>query len=165
MPRKNLPPRKAQAALLAIKLEKARYEIRTLRRAERAREAAIALRKATPDWVEMNHRLRHIELEKEMDAMEARIEAYWPKAPILNFDLMPGFEPPAKSGLAEPTPTEHPDVAEARRIDKARAAHDALMASNENRSSPLSSHLSGKNCKYDSIADGYDPAHDWRNYE
>ena len=120
MPRKNLPPRKAQAALLAIKLEKAQYEIRALRRAEREREAALALRKANPDWVAMRGRLRHVELEKEMDEMEARIEDYYPKAPILNFDLMPGFSPPAKPPPI-PAAKEHPDVAEARRLAKLEA--------------------------------------------
>ncbi len=181
MPRKNLPPRKAQAALLAIKLEKARYEIRALRRAEREREAAIALRKATPDWVEMDARLKQLQLEAEMDAMEAAIDERRPKIPILNFDLMPGFEPPdksqtiiSKSGTPKPEPEkhpakEHPDVAEQRRLTALEAeikrAQETSTASNQNSPPPPPSHLSDKNWKYDSIADGYEPADDWRNYE
>ena len=160
MPRKNLPPRKAQAALLAIRLEKARYEIRALRRAEREREAAIALRKANPDWVELDARLKQLELEAEMDAMEAAIDERRPKIPILNFDLMPGFEPPDKPASIPakiPAAGEHPDVAEARRLAKLEAS----IASNQNSPPPPG----GKNWKYDSIGEGYDPADDWRNYE
>ena len=121
MPRKNLSPHKAQAALLAIKLEKARYEIRSMRRAEREREAALALRKATPDWVDMDRQLKQLQLEAEMDAMEACLDERRPKTPILNFDLMPGFDPPAKQSPAEHPPAEHPDVAEQRRLDKLEA--------------------------------------------
>ncbi len=156
MPRKNLPPRKAQAALLAIKLEKARYEIRALRRAERDREAAIALRKATPDWVDLDKQMKQLQLEAEMDAMEAAIEDRRPKTPILNFDLMPGFEPPDKPAPI-PAAGEHPDVAEARRLAKLEAS----IASNQNSSPPPG----GKNWKYDSIGEGYHPRDDWRNYE
>jgi len=161
MPRKNLPPRKAQAALLAIKLEKARYEIRALRRAEREREAAIALRKSTPDWVDLDKQMKQLQLEAEMDAMEAALDERRPKIPILNFDLMPGFEPPTKSSLSEPTPTEHPDVAESRRLAKLEAS----IASNQNSLPPPHSNLSEKAWKYDSIAEGYHPRDDWRNYE
>jgi len=164
MPRKNLPPRKAQAALLAIKLEKARYEIRALRRAEREREAAIALRQSTPDWVDLDKQVKQLQLEAEMDAMEAALEARRPKIPILNFDLMPGFEPPDKPSPI-PSTAEHPDVAEQRRITALEAeikrAQETSTASNQNSPPPPG----GKNWKYDSIAEGYDPADDWRNYE
>ena len=161
MPRKNLSPHKARAALLAIKLEKARYEIRALRRAEREAEAARALRRATPDWVEMDKTLKQIELEAEMNAMEAAIDARRPKTPILNFDLMPGFEPPAKYLSGEHSPAkrslkEHPDVAEQRRI----TALEAQIANENHRPPP-----GEKAWKYESDIEGYDPADDWRNYE
>lgn len=94
MPRRSLSPRKTRAALMALRLESARREARAAREAHHAHAAALALRKNTPDWVDMDVRLKQIALEVEMDAMEAAIDARRPKTPILNFDLMPGIEPP-----------------------------------------------------------------------
>ena len=156
MPRKIPPPRKAYPALTALRLQSARREAVAARRDHHAREAALALRKATPDWVELDRDLKRYQLEAEMDAMEAFLEAQKPDIPILNFDLMPGFSPPEKS-----EPEEHPDVAESRRVEKARAAYDAKQASNQNSPPPPG----GKNWKYDSIGEGYDPKDDWRNWE
>jgi len=83
-----------------------------------------------------------------------------PDIPILNFDLMPGFEPPTKSKRQQPEPKEHPDVAEQRRITALEAeikrAQETSTASNENSPPPPG----GKNWKYDSIGDGYDPKDD-----
>ena len=160
MPRRNLPPRKAQAALLAIELEKATYEIRALRRAEREAEAARALRRATPDWVDLDRQLKQLQLEAEMDAMEACLDERRPKIPILNFNLMPGFTKPVTSETAPLDPEVHPDVKIPADL---LAAQDPLQdpwPANENRPPPPG----GKNWKYDSIADGYDPADDWRNW-
>ena len=161
MPRKNLPPRKAQAALFAIKLEKARYEIRSIRRAEREREAAVALRKATPDWVDMDRQLKQLQLEAEMDAMEACIDERRPEIPILDKALVaklraayPGLAPTA--GAAPPEPEEHPDVAEQRRLTMLEA-----RIANENQRPPPGE----KAWKYESTIEGRDPAHDWRNWE
>ena len=180
MPRKIPPPRKAYPALTALRLQSSRREAVAARRDHHAREAALALRKATPDWVELEAQLKRYQLEAEMDAMEACLEAQKPDIPILNFDLMPGFEPPntsqvmiSKGGTPKPEPEEHPDVAEARRLAKLEAeikraqetSPRESVASNENSPPPHPSHLGGKNWKYDSIAGGYDPADDWRNWE
>ena len=165
MPRGRLGGKARRVEMQALRYEQLCRETREQRRTFRAREAALALRQSTPDWVELSARLKRTQLEAEMDAMEACLEAQTPDIPILNFDLMPGFEPPpkSKSEQVEPEehPKEHPDVAEARRIDEARAAHDASIASNQNSPPPPG----GKNWKYDSIAGGYDPKDDWRNYE
>lgn len=162
MPRKHTPARKARAELLAIKLEKARYEIRALRRAERAAEAALALRKSTPEWVELDGQLKQLQLEAEMDAMAACVDERRPKIPILNFDLMPGFSPPKKSESeihepAPPKPAVHPDVL----IQAELTAAEALRSANENAPPPPG----GKNWKYDSTIEGRRPEDDYRNWE
>ena len=162
MPRKHLPPRKARAAMLALKLEKARYEIRALRRAEREAEAALALRNSTPEWVELDGQLKQLQLEAEMDAMADAIDTRRPKIPILNFDLMPGFSPP-KSHMpknydsAPPAPAVHPDVL----IQAELTAAEARRSANENASAPPG----GKVWKYDSTLEGRRPEDDYRNYE
>jgi len=160
MPRKTLPPRKARSALLAIQLEKARYEIRALRRAEREREAALALRKSNPDWVEMDRELKQRQFEAEMDAMEACLDDCRPKIPILDQDFIakmraayPNLAPKAPA----PEPEPHPDVKIAADLRAAEAARSA----NENHKPPPGE----KAWKYESIGEGYDPAHDWRNHE
>jgi len=89
MPRRKIAPHKARAELLALKLEKARFEIRALRRAEREREDARAVRRATPDWVDMDKQLKTLELEAELDAMEAVIDERRVKIPVLNHKLKP----------------------------------------------------------------------------
>jgi hypothetical protein len=89
MPRRKIAPHKARAELLAIKLEKARYEIRAVRRAELEREAACAVRRTTPDWVDMDKQIKALELEAELDAMEAVIDERRVKIPILNHNLKP----------------------------------------------------------------------------
>ncbi|MEP4052430.1 MAG: hypothetical protein ABJN22_09305 [Litorimonas sp.] len=86
-------------------MQSARRRAVAERRDHHAREAALALRKATPDWVDMERQLKQLQLEAEMDAMEACLDARRPEIPILNFDLMPGFSPPTK-----PEPDVHPDV-------------------------------------------------------
>jgi len=71
------------------------------------------------------------------------------------------------SGTREPE--EHPDVAEQRRLTALEAeikrAQETSTPSNENSPPPPPAHPGGKNWKYDSIGDGYDPADDWRNWE
>ena len=165
MPRKNPSPRKAQAELLAIKLEKARYEIRSLRRVEREAEAARALRRSNSDWVEMKEKLIQLELDVELDAMEACIDERRPKIPILDKAIMAKLraayaESPAKSVATLPAPLEpepHPDV----KITADLRAAEAARSANENQPPPPG----GKVWKYDSIGEGYDPKDDWRNYD
>ena len=172
MPRRIPPPRKAYPALTALRLQSARREAIAARRDFREREAALTLRRATPDWMELDKELKRYRLEAEMDAMEACLAAQKPDIPILNFDLMPGFEPPiisqtitSKRGTPEPEPQEHPDVAEQRRLTALEAeikrAQETSIASNQNSPPPPG----GKNWKYDSIGEGYDPKDDWRNWE
>ena len=120
MPRRIPPPRKAYPALTALRLQSARREAVTARRDHHAREAALALRKATPDWVELEAQLKRYQLEAEIKRAQ------------------------------ETSP---------------RASPRESMASNENSPPPHPSHLGAKNWKYDSIAGGYDPADDWRNWE
>ena len=157
MPRKHLSPSKARAELLAIKLEKARYEIRAERRAERAAEAALALRKSTPEWVELDGQLKQLQLEAEMDAMAAHVDERRPKIPILDFDLMPGFSPPKTTQPAAREPAVHPDVIIAENL----RAMGELPNINENRSiSPTR-----KDWKYPGTTEGRRPEDDYRNYE
>ena len=164
MPRKHIPPRKARAKLLAIKLEKARYEIRALRRAEREAEAALALRKATPDWVDLDKQLKHLQLESEMDALEAYLDERRPKIPILDKAFVaklrasyPGLAPNAVAASpATHEPEPHPDIAEQRRLTELEA-----RIANENHKPPPGE----KAWKYESTLEGYHPAHDWRNHE
>ena len=110
MPRRHLPPRKAYAALAALRVQSARREAITARRDHHAREAGLALRKATPDWVDMDKQLKQLQLETEMDAMEACLDERRPKIPIRNIDLMPGFSPAVTSNPAAREPAVHPDV-------------------------------------------------------
>ena len=165
MPRKRPSPRRARADLLALKLEKARYEMRALRRIERDREAARALRRATPDWVEMRQQLIRLELEVELDAMEACIDERRPKIPILDKAKMAKLRAayasetpvviPPRSAPRETAP--HPDVKIAADLGAAEAARSA----NENHPPPPG----GKVWKYDSTLPGRRPEDDWRNWE
>jgi len=157
MPRRHPPPRKTYAALAALRLQSARREAMAVRREHHAREAALALRQSTPDWVALDKELKHYRLEAEMEAMVAAIDAGKPDNPILNFDLMSGFEPPPKQPRQKQPPKEHPDVAEQKRLDQLEAS----IPSNENTPPPPG----GKNWKYDSTIEGRDPADDWRNWE
>ena len=158
MPRRTLSARKARAALMTLRLDSARRQALDLRGAYRARAAAAALRQNTPDWVEMDAQLKQLQLEAELDAMEAAIDTRRPATPILNFDLMPGFEPPTKR---EPEPAQepgvHPDVkiqAELLKVQEPRPV-------NENAPPPPG----GKNWKYTDTTEGRRPEDDWRNYE
>ena len=157
MPRKTLPPRKAQAALAALRLQSARRVAVADRREHHAREAALALRRATPDWVEMDKTLKQLHLEAEMDAMEACIEERRPKPPILNFDLMPGFKPPSAPNPTTQEPAVHPDV----KVQADLLAVREPPSANENRPAPPH----GKVWKHPETIEGRRPADDWRNYE
>jgi len=147
MPRKMLPSRKAKAALDNLRLESARRAAMVERRKHHAREAALALRRATPDWVDMDAQIKQLQLEAEMDAMEAIIDERRPKVPILNFDLMPGFKSPEiKSPTLEPT--------------EPLAPHE-IAYTNIKRSGPPNE----KDWKHPGYGDNRHPADDWRNYE
>lgn len=127
MPRGRLRSSARLKEMQALRYEQLSHETRERRSHFRAREAEIALRKATPDWVDLDRQLKQLRLESEMDAMEAALEARKPDIPILNFDLMPGFKPPLKQPRPDyphkdHTPQEHPDVAEQNRLDKLEAS-------------------------------------------
>ena len=152
MPRGRLVRRTRRKEMQALRYEQLCRTAKLARRDHHAREAALALRQATPDWVDMDKQLKQLQLEAEMDAMEACLDERRPKIPILNFDLMPGFSPPTK-----PEPEVHPDV----KIQAELSAVQEPRPVNENRPPPPG----GKNWKYESTIDGRNPAHDWRNWE
>ena len=110
MPRGRLARRTRRKEMQALRYEQLCHAIKIARRDHHAREAALALRKATPDWVDMDKQLKQLQLEAEMDAMEACLDERRPKIPILNFDLMPGFSPAVTSNPAAREPAVHPDV-------------------------------------------------------
>ena len=110
MPRGRLARRTRRKEMQALRYEQLCHAIKAARRDHHAREAALALRKATPDWVDMDKQLKQLQLEAEMDAMEACLDERRPKIPILNFDLMPGFSPAVTSNPAAREPAVHPDV-------------------------------------------------------
>lgn len=63
--------------------------------------------------MDLGRQLTKLQLEAEMDTMEAPIDARTPKIPILKFALMPGFNPPVKSPpepdrIASPTSNPTP---------------------------------------------------------
>ena len=152
MPR-GRPRQSAQRkAVLAMRYEQMCHAALTARRAHHARESALALRKATSDWVDLEAQVKQLQLEAEMDAMEAAIDACKPNILPLNFDLMPGFSPPPKV-----EPEVHPDVkiqAELLKLQDPRPV-------NENTPPPPG----GKNWKYTCDDNDRRPEDDWRNWE
>jgi len=142
MPRKHLSPRKARAELFALKLEKARYEIRALRRAEREAEAALALRKSNSDWVDMDQELKRLHFEMELDEMENCIDERTPKIPILDKSIMAQLR--AGSALSAPKQTA-----------------PAIPFETLDRRQPQN----GKDWKYPGTIEGRHPADDYRNYQ
>ncbi len=106
MPRGRLAQRARRKEMQALRYEQLCQAAKAARREHHAQEAALALRKATPDWVDLDKQLKQHQLEVEMDAMEACIDERRPKIPILNFDLMPGLKPPAKT-QTEPRLADH----------------------------------------------------------
>ena len=110
MPRGRLARRTRRKEMQALRYEQLCHAIKAARRDHHAREAALALRKATPDWVDMDKQLKQLQLEAEMDAMETCLDERRPKIPILNFDLMPGFSQAVTSNPAAREPAVHPDV-------------------------------------------------------
>lgn len=94
MPRGRLDHRARRLDTQALRFEQLCHKTREMRRALRERQSMDSMRRATPDWVDMDAQIKQLQLEAEMDAMEACIDARRPKTPILNFDLMPGFSPP-----------------------------------------------------------------------
>ena len=110
MPRGRLARRTRRKEMQALRYEQLCRTAKVARRDHHAREAALALRQATPDWVDLDKQLKQLQLEAEMDAMEACLDERRPKIPILNFDLMPGFSPAVTSNPAAREPAVHPDV-------------------------------------------------------
>jgi len=125
MPRGRLTRRTRRKEMQALRYEQLCHAIKVARREHHAREAAVALRKATPYWVDLDKQLKQLQLEAEMDAMEACVDERRPKIPILNFDLMPGFSPPTK-----PEADIHPDV-------KIQAALSAVSSRRQNTGGAL----------------------------
>ena len=106
MPRGRMRGAARRKEMQALRYERLCHDTRERRRDFRAREAALALRKATPDWVELDTQLKQHRLEAEMEAMVAAIDASKPDIPILNFDLMPGFQPPLKQPSKDHPPKD-----------------------------------------------------------
>ena len=167
MPRRTLSARKARKALTTLRLDSARRQALDMRGAYRVRAAALALRRASPDWVELDAQLKQLQLEAELDAMEAAIDTRRPKAPILNFDLMPGFKPNGFSPQSRPEPEAHePEIHEPEIHEDVKIQAELLKVQeprpvNENAPPPPG----GKNWKYTDTTEGRRPEHDWRNYE
>ena len=154
MPRGRLGGAARRDGLRAMRFEQLCVETRIKRHALREQQRMDNMRRASPDWVELDAQLKQLQFEAELDAMEVAIDERRPAAPILNFDLMPGFEPPTKR---EPEPEVHPDVkiqAELLKVQEPRPV-------NENAPPPPG----GKNWKYTDTTEGRRPEEDWRNYE
>jgi len=152
MPRGRLGEAARRDGIRAMRFEQLCVETRIKRRALREQQRLENMRRATPDWVEMDAQLKQLQLEAELDTMEAAIDTRRPPAPILNFDLMPGFSPPAPA-----EPEVHPDVkiqAELLKVQEPRPV-------NENAPPPPG----GKNWKYTDTTEGRRSEDDWRNYE
>ena len=157
MPRGRQSQSARRKAIQAMRYEQMCHAALTARRAHHARESALALRKATPDWVDLGAQIKHHQLEAEMDAMEAAINARRPTVPVLDFDLMPRFKPPQKADPEVHEPKIHEDVkiqAELLKLQEPRPK-------NENTSPPLG----GKNWKYTSDNTDRRPEDDWRNWD
>lgn len=144
MSRKQPSPRKARRALLALSVEKARYDMRARRRVENAAEAALALRKSTPDWVDLKQQAIKLELEAEMDAMEARVDEGKLAIPILDMSRMPAFNKRTAVGPEDETLSPQ-DIA------YANIKHPTLPK--------------GETYAHPGYDDHRHPADDWRNYE
>ena len=138
MPRGRLGGAARRDGLRAMRFEQLCVETRIKRHALREQQRAEDMRRASPDWVELDAQLKQLQFEAELDAMEAAIDARRPTAPILNFDLMPGFSPP------RPEPEIHDDVkiqAELLKVQEPRPI-------NENAPPPPG----GKNWKYTDLS-------------
>ena len=157
MPRGRLGGAARRDGLRAMRFEQLCVETRIKRHALREQQRMDNMRRASPDWVELDAQLKQLQFEAELDAMEAAIDERRPAAPILNFDLMPRFKP---NGFSSPKPAEseiHEDVkiqAELLKVQEPRPV-------NENAPPPPG----GKNWKYSETTEGRRPEDDWRNYE
>ena len=89
MPRGRLGGAARRDGLRAMRFEQLCVETRIKRRALREQQRMDNMRRASPDWVELDAQLKQLQFEAELDAMEAAIDERRPPAPILNFDLMP----------------------------------------------------------------------------
>ena len=158
MPRGRLGGAARRDGLRAMRFEQLCVETRKQRRALREQQRMDDMRRASPDWVEMDAQLKQLQLEAELDAMEAAIDTRRPATPILNFDLMPGFEPPTKR---EPEPAQEPDVHPDVKIQAELLKVQDPRPINENAPPPKG----GKNWKYTDTTEGRRPEDDWRNYE
>ena len=157
MPRGRLGGAARRDGLRAMRFEQLCVETRIKRRALREQQRMDNMRRASPDWVELDAQLKQLQFEAELDAMEAAIDERRPPAHILNFDLMPGFTPPPRPETEGPEPEVHPDVkvqAELLKVQEPRPV-------NENAPPPPG----GKNWKYTDTTEGRRPEDDWRNYE
>ena len=157
MPRGRLGGAARRDGIRAMRFEQLCVETRIKRHALREQQRMDNMRRASPDWVELDAQLKQLQLEAELDAMEAAIDTRRPPAPILNFDLMPGFEPPPK-----PNPEVHePEIHEDVKIQAALLKVQEPRPVNENAPPPPG----GKNWKYTDTTEGRRPEDDYRNYE
>lgn len=170
MPRGRLAPRARRREMQALRYEQLCQRTKIARREHHAREAALALRKATPDWVDLDKQLKRLQLEAEMDAMEACVDERRPQIPTLDKSIMAELRafyansPPTavapRSSPRDPAPhppTPHPDV----KVQADLLAVQEPRPVNENTPPPPG----GKNWKYESTLEGYRPEDDWRNWE
>lgn len=171
MPRGRLAPRARRREMQALRYEQLCHAIKAARRDHHAREAALALRKATPDWVDLDRQLKQLQLEAEMDAMEACVDERRPKIPILDKSVMARLRafyaesgPHAVAPRSAPRePDVHPDVkvqADLLAVQE-RKPFNKKRPVNENTPPPRGV----KNWKYESTLEGYRPEDDWRNWE
>ena len=154
----------------ALRYEQLCRDTVVARRDHQAHEAALALRKATPDWVDLDKQLKQLQLEAEMDAMEACVDERRPKIPILDKSIMAelrasyaqaarqdvAMRPPSRDPALHP-PQPHPDVTVQANLLAVREPRPM----NENTPPPPG----GKNWKYESISGDRRPEDDWRNWE
>lgn len=164
MPRGRLAPRVRRREMQALRYEQLCHAIKAARRDHHAREAALALRKSAPDWVDLDKQLKQLQLEAEMDAMEACVDARRPKIPILDKSIMANLSAAYADStapvVAPSTPRHregHPDA----KFQAELSARQEPRPINENAPPPPG----GKNWKYESTLDGHNPADDWRNWE
>lgn len=108
----------------------------------------MALRNSTPDWVEMDKRLRTLELEAELDAMELSIDERRVKIPALNYNLKPAHYDIANEPVMTWNYTNP--------VEPGEVAYNKI----KRPGSP-----NGKDWKYPATLEGRHPADDWRNWE
>ena len=83
MPRGRLGGAARRDGIRAMRFEQLCVETRIKRRALREQQRMDDMRRASPDWVDMDAQLKQLQFEAELDAMEAAIDTRRPPAPCL----------------------------------------------------------------------------------